>query len=121
MKIDSRKIQLPSHVHSRDVEKMFALYKKYKGKDDYQTYKNLLGLFFHLTMDPYVFGDLHLPEPTQPNEPPLKSLIDSKYIDPDGTWKSSRHSLMYWGDICKKDSKEINRYYKSVNNFATYS
>ena len=122
MEIDSRSIKLPSHIHSRDVENMFAIYERiYKGKDSYQTYKNNLSLFFYLTMDSFVFGDLHLPKPTQLNEPTLKSLIDTKYIDLDGTWKSSQHALQYWADTLNKKPKEVNRYFRSVDDFASYS
>tara|TARA_R100001082_G_scaffold106593_1_gene79610 strand:+ start:2013 stop:2297 length:285 start_codon:yes stop_codon:yes gene_type:complete len=84
---------------------MFKVYSlKYKGKDSLSTYLKNIDLFFEITLDSYIFGDL---------------TRSKKYGG--GQWDSRQEALSYWGDLCKLNAHQISIYFRSVDDVTHYS
>ena len=89
----------------KDRLSMYKIYKKkYKGNDHLQTYLNNINLFFEITLESYIFGDLTRPE---------------KFGG--GFWDSRDHSLQFWAEKCSLSPRHLTLYFKSVDDFAHYS
>tara|TARA_R100001594_G_scaffold64757_1_gene99077 strand:+ start:214 stop:501 length:288 start_codon:yes stop_codon:yes gene_type:complete len=85
--------------------RMFKTYKqKYKGKHNIQTYLNNLNLFFEITEDSIVEGDLSRPE---------------KFGG--GRWESWNHAFHFWAEKCNLSRHQMRIYYFSVNDVTSYS
>jgi|GEM_PF-4204179 len=91
-------------LSGKKFEEFYEEFKRLGGKDKKEIYKRNLNIFYKITLNPFVYGDL------------IKVSDNDRY----GYWKYRQESWDCWCGYLG-DNVDANVYYDSVNNVAAYT